>query len=247
MTLKAQALDYSSVRKVTPFEGEQRKINRSPTHWHYNLPNLTPPQKKTLLRLARAAMTYHLQTGHPPEQIGGDPMLTRCAGAFVTLWQAERAAGAESEAAPGAAISPPKSTPLPVASSRLKRLRGCIGHVWPDTPLCQVVQDVAIGAATRDPRLQPLTLEELADIRIEISVLSPLHSITDIEQIQVGVHGLMMIQGKQRGLLLPQVPVDRNWDRDMFLKALCFKAGLSQESWPGKAILYAFTALKFGE
>ncbi|MCK4473468.1 MAG: AmmeMemoRadiSam system protein B, partial [Anaerolineae bacterium] len=88
-------------------------------------------------------------------------------------------------------------------------LRGCIGHTQADQPLYQVVQQMAVAAATEDPRFSPLTQGELADVTIEISVLSPFRRVTDVEQVQVGTHGLMIFQDGHQGLLLPQVPVEQ--------------------------------------
>jgi AmmeMemoRadiSam system protein B/AmmeMemoRadiSam system protein A len=126
-------------------------------------------------------------------------------------------------------------------------LRGCIGHMAADAPLDQTVREMAVAAAFSDPRFPALTLEELDQTRLEISVLSPLHRITDTAQIQVGLHGLMLFAGEQQGVLLPQVPVEQGWDRDQFLENLCSKAGLMAGCWRQGAALYTFTAEVFGE
>ncbi|MBN1221590.1 MAG: AmmeMemoRadiSam system protein B [Anaerolineae bacterium] len=126
-------------------------------------------------------------------------------------------------------------------------LRGCIGHMRADTPLAQVVPKMAVTAATNDPRFPPMTLAELADVSLEISVLSPMHRITDIEQIEVGKHGLMIIHNGRQGVLLPQVPIEQGWERQEFLENLCAKAGLPGDCWTEQPTLYTFTALVFGE
>jgi AmmeMemoRadiSam system protein B/AmmeMemoRadiSam system protein A len=126
-------------------------------------------------------------------------------------------------------------------------LRGCIGHLRADLPLYQAVQQMAVAAATEDPRFPPLTLEELADVTIEISVLSPFRRLTAVEQIEVGTHGLVIVKGGRQGLLLPQVPVEQGWDREEFLDNLCLKAGLETGCWRENATLYTFTAVVFGE
>jgi hypothetical protein len=126
-------------------------------------------------------------------------------------------------------------------------LRGCIGHTRADLPLYQVVQQVAVSAATADPRFPPLTAEGLRDVSVEISVLSPFRRVTDVEQIRVGEHGLMIYKDNRRGLLLPQVPVEQGWDRTEYLDNLCLKAGLVAGCWQERATLYAFTAIVFGE
>jgi AmmeMemoRadiSam system protein B/AmmeMemoRadiSam system protein A len=126
-------------------------------------------------------------------------------------------------------------------------LRGCIGHTRADRPLYQAVQQMAVAAATDDPRFPPLEKGELADVTVEISVLSPFRRVTDVEQVQVGTHGLTIFKDGRQGLLLPQVPVGEGWDRDQFLEELCRKAGLPGGCWQEGAGLYAFTALVFGE
>jgi AmmeMemoRadiSam system protein B/AmmeMemoRadiSam system protein A len=126
-------------------------------------------------------------------------------------------------------------------------LRGCIGHTRADLPLYQAIQQTAVSAATGDPRFPPLTPEELSNITVEISILSPFRRMMDVTQIEVGVHGLMIYKGNQRGLLLPQVPVEQGWDRAEYLENLCLKAGLPLGCWQEGATLYAFTAVVFGE
>lgn len=128
-------------------------------------------------------------------------------------------------------------------------LRGCIGHMRADTPLYRVVQEMAVSAATSDPRFPPMKVDELGKVHIEISVLSPLRRITDVQQIQVGAHGLMIVKGERQGVLLPQVPIEQGWTRDEYLEGLCRKAGLPAGCWreAEQAALYAFTAVVFGE
>jgi AmmeMemoRadiSam system protein A len=126
-------------------------------------------------------------------------------------------------------------------------LRGCIGHLLADRPLYQRVQEMAVAAATADPRFPPLTAEELEEVSVEISVLSPLHRVIDTQQIQVGTHGLVILQSGQQGVLLPQVPVNEGWDLGEFLENLCLKAGLMPNCWADRPTLYAFTAVVFGE
>ncbi len=126
-------------------------------------------------------------------------------------------------------------------------LRGCIGHTRADLALYQAVQQMAVSAATGDPRFPPLTAEGLDAITVEISVLSPFRRVNDVEQIQVGVHGLMIFAGGRQGILLPQVPIEQGWDREEYLDNLCLKAGLSVGCWQEGATLYAFTAVVFGE
>jgi AmmeMemoRadiSam system protein B/AmmeMemoRadiSam system protein A len=120
-------------------------------------------------------------------------------------------------------------------------LRGCIGNIQAVMPLYQSVIKNAIAASSSDPRFPPLTKEEIKDIEIEISVLSPLTLLRDVKDIQVGRHGLVIRKGMQSGLLLPQVASEYGWDRETFLDQLCVKAGLPKGSWRD-AELYRFTA-----
>ena len=125
-------------------------------------------------------------------------------------------------------------------------LRGCIGHIEVLNPLAQTVRECALAAALRDPRFDSVTPDELAGLRIEISVLSPFVDIAP-EQIEVGVHGLLISRGAQRGLLLPQVATHWNWDRERFLKETSRKAGLDEDAWRHGAKIQAFTAQVFAE
>jgi MEMO1 family protein len=128
------------------------------------------------------------------------------------------------------------------------RLRGCIGFTSAMHPLYRTVQEAAHLAAVRDPRFSPVTAGEVGNLEIEISVLSPLRRVLDIEKIEVGRHGLMMKKGMNEGLLLPQVPVEQGWDRQQFLEYTCTKAGLISDSWKDEDTdIFAFTAEVFGE
>ena len=126
-------------------------------------------------------------------------------------------------------------------------LRGCIGNLIPRRPLYLTVQNVAISAAISDRRFLPLIKEELKDISVEISVLSPIEPIADVGEIEVGRHGLVIVEGQNQGVLLPQVATEENWDRDEFLRQICLKAGLPEDAWQEGAQLYVFTAEVFGE
>ncbi len=121
-------------------------------------------------------------------------------------------------------------------------LRGCIGNFTSDKPLYQLVQEMAVSAATRDPRFYPMKEEDLKDFDLEISVLSPLQKVSSIEDIQVGTHGLYLEKNFFRGVLLPQVAVEYGWDRDTFLGQTCIKAGLKKDDWKEGADIYIFSA-----
>jgi AmmeMemoRadiSam system protein A len=127
-------------------------------------------------------------------------------------------------------------------------LRGCIGRIRALDPLEAVVQEMAVAAAMQDPRFSPLRREEVAEVEIEISVLSPLRKIERIEEIEVGRDGLLVTAGTASGLLLPQVASEQGWDRETFLSHTCWKAGLDMNHWKtGDLLIEAFSAEVFSE
>jgi AmmeMemoRadiSam system protein A len=126
---------------------------------------------------------------------------------------------------------------------RKGRLRGCIGYLEAVKPLGQTVMEMATAAAFHDPRFSPLRGEELADLEVEISVLSPMSLIKNSDEIEVGKHGLYIVRGLNRGLLLPQVATEYRWDRLTFLEQTCLKAGLPPDAWKNPVTqIYVFTA-----
>jgi AmmeMemoRadiSam system protein A len=126
-------------------------------------------------------------------------------------------------------------------------LRGCIGNFVSDQPLYLLVQEMAVSAATRDPRFYPMKKDDLGDFIIDVSVLSPLAKAKSVEDILVGVHGIYIVKGSYRGVLLPLVATEYGWDRDQFLQHTCIKAGLPQDAWQGECNIYIFSAQVFGE
>ncbi|MBD3379477.1 MAG: AmmeMemoRadiSam system protein B [Candidatus Omnitrophica bacterium] len=128
-------------------------------------------------------------------------------------------------------------------------LRGCIGNMAATGPLCETVKEMAISAAVKDPRFPPVTLEEIKDIDIEISALSPMKKIDDPDDIEMGKHGVMVKSGWRSGVYLPQVADETGWTREEFMNSLCaHKAGLPADHWKtGKCDIYVFTAEVFGE
>ncbi|MFA5388755.1 MAG: AmmeMemoRadiSam system protein B [Candidatus Omnitrophota bacterium] len=129
-------------------------------------------------------------------------------------------------------------------------LRGCIGYIQAVKPLAETVKDVARSAAIEDYRFRydPITEKELVELELDISVLTPLKKIRDINEIEIGKHGLYIKQGGYSGLLLPQVATEYGWDRETFLKQTCVKAGLPQNAWKDKSTeIYIFSAEVFGE
>jgi len=134
-----------------------------------------------------------------------------------------------------------------VSLHRRGMLRGCIGCIEGRKPLLGTIEEMVRAAAFNDPRFPPLSAEELKDLDIEISVLTPLKQISDINQIEIGVHGLLIERQHCCGLLLPQVATEWGWDRIKFLEESCRKAGLPSNSWKEKGTkIYIFSADVFG-
>jgi len=124
-----------------------------------------------------------------------------------------------------------------------RQLRGCIGYIESDRSLREVVAEVAPKAALEDPRFPPLSLQELQEATLEISILSPLHRIAHPEEVIVGTHGVLIEGGLHRGLLLPQVATEYRWGRDEFLDNTARKAGLPRDAWKDPAArIFIFSA-----
>jgi AmmeMemoRadiSam system protein A len=126
-------------------------------------------------------------------------------------------------------------------------LRGCIGLLDPGRPLAESVAGAAVGAVMHDWRFRPVTDDELPEIEIEISVLGPMVVLDDPLAFRLGVDGLLVERGTQRGLLLPEVATDHRFDARQMLRATCGKAGLKADAWrePGTRV-YAFRTRRFG-
>jgi uncharacterized protein (TIGR00296 family) len=183
-----------------------------------------------LVKLARKAMasyvTRRVKIPVPPGT--SQNLLTKC-GVFVTL---EKIVSGVSE----------------------RELRGCIGRPLPDIPLVEATIDSAIDSCSQDPRFSPVKPAELERIVVEVSVLTPPELITVDDpkkypmRIKVGVHGLLVERGWNRGLLLPQVPVEWGWNEEEFLGQCCAKAGLPQSEWLKKTTkIFKFEGLVFQE
>ena len=172
----------------------------------------TDAERLALLGVARAAVVAAARVEPAPPLPADLPArLQRPAGAFVTLDDARG------------------------------RLRGCVGNVTPEGSLASLVARVAIAAATRDPRFPPLRDDELAGLRIEISILSPVRRVTAAE-IDPAIHGVCLEHGRRRAVLLPQVAVEHGWDRETLLLHLCEKADLAPDAWRDPAAtLFSFT------
>jgi len=179
---------------------------------------LEPIERKELLRIARSTLREYLAIGMIPPGKPHRKTLHQPAGAFVTL------------------------------KTREGQLRGCIGTFAAEDPLYATIQKMAVSSATRDPRFPPVTEEELENLELEISVLSPRETIDDPAAVQVGTHGLCITRGHHHGVLLPQVPVEHGWDRQTYLQHVCLKAGLPDDAWQQPdARLEVFTAQVFHE
>lgn len=135
-----------------------------------------------------------------------------------------------------------------VTLTRAGELRGCVGYSEPVLPLVDVVSECARAAGSEDSRFPPVRAEEVLEIRISISVLSPLEEIRSPDEIEVGRHGLLVRKGQRKGLLLPQVAAERGWDVATFLNETSRKAGMPADDWrsPG-AFIFAFEAEVFQE
>ncbi len=162
----------------------------------------------------------------------------------------------------GAEPSGPRAEPVPNPQSLIPRdlragafvtlkvnaqLRGCVGYPEPELPLVDVIDRCAVSAAIKDPRFPALTIAELQDVALEISVLGPIEPVVEMADIEVGRHGLVVEVGHRRGLLLPQVATEWGWDAAEFASQTCLKAGLPRDAWRRGAKLFRFEAEVFGE
>jgi AmmeMemoRadiSam system protein A len=171
--------------------------------------------RRLLLRLAREAITAHVQSLPPPDPaVAG--VLARLGGAFVSI-------------------------------HNHGDLRGCIGHIEANEPLGRVVLRCAVAACSADPRFPGVTAGEVPELEIELSLLGPLELITGADEIEIGRHGLVVEEGWNRGLLLPQVAVEWQWGPETFLAQTCHKAGLARDAWRKGARLWRFEAEVFSE
>jgi len=183
---------------------------------------ITKDEQQILLTQAREAITSKLEGRKPSWQgeIGENSSLNTPCGAFVSLHMKDSG----------------------------RSLRGCIGRMAANLPLLETVRIMAEAAAFEDPRFPPLKKDELPNLHIEISALSPMSPCPDPRKVQVGVHGLLLTGRGRSGVLLPQVPTEQGWDLDQYLDYICVKSGLPQGSYNAPDTqLYTFTAVVFGE
>lgn len=181
-------------------------------------PALSLEDKRFLLALARETLITHLSGGELPAIRATSTALLAPRASFVTLRRRDTG-----------------------------DLRGCRGERIARQPLVESVVHMAIASAVDDPRFDPVRLQEVQGLHIEISALTspqPIHP----EEVVVGRHGLIVVAGHAAGLLLPQVPSAYGWNREQFLQAVCEKAGLSSDAWRRSwARLEAFEAEVWGE
>ncbi len=181
-------------------------------------PQLSDEDKQTLLCWARQTLVDFVGAGKIPECVTDSPALLEQRATFVTLTFRENG-----------------------------QLRGCRGEVTARQPLIEAVTNMAIASASDDPRFPPVTPGEVPALHIEISMLTPMSPIRP-EEVVVGRHGLLISKGQQSGLLLPQVPVEWQWDREEFLDSVCRKAGLPPGTWrDADAELLGFECEVWGE
>jgi len=176
-------------------------------------------QKKALLKTARDTVEVVLTGGSVPKPESDDPELNAHCGCFVTL-------------------------------KNRGQLRGCIGQFTSDRPLIELVVEMAKASATGDPRFfaDPITADELEQLDVEISVLSPLRKTDDPLSLRLGVDGIYIKRGCASGCFLPQVASETGWSKKEFLSYCCaHKAGLPADAWKDpETEVYLFTAEVFG-
>ncbi len=176
-------------------------------------------QKKMLLKTAKDTVEAVVRGTEPPGPVTDDPALQAKCGCFVTLKNNEA-------------------------------LRGCIGQFTSDKPLIELIVEMAAASATSDPRFlnNPIRPQELPQLDVEISVLSPLEKTSDPLGLELGVHGIYIKSGFTSGCFLPQVATETGWSKEEFLSYCCsHKAGLAPDAWKGpETDVYLFTAEVFG-
>ncbi len=133
-----------------------------------------------------------------------------------------------------------------VTLHRGAELRGCLGWIEPRKPLAEQILHLARMAASQDHRFPPVAADELPELHVEISLLSPTRQVRDVAELEVGRDGLIISRGDKRGLLLPQVASERGWDVPTFLAQTCVKAGLPTDAWRDASI-EAFSCEVFSE
>ena len=134
-----------------------------------------------------------------------------------------------------------------VSIHRGHELRGCLGRLEDDWPIARVVAHLGRAVADSDPRFEPVTVDDLETLSIEISALTPEREVHSLDEIEIGRHGLIIERGARRGLLLPQVATEHGWDVETFLEHTCRKAGLPPDAWKHDARILIFEAEVFSD
>jgi len=143
----------------------------------------------------------------------------------------------------------PQASGVFVTLKRAGQLRGCLGTLKCLRDLIEEVARCAADAASEDHRFSPVTAAEFPEVSVEVSVLGPLERIdpTAPDAVTIGRHGLVIEQGRQRGVLLPQVASEWQWTPEQFLRHTCLKANLAPDAWQHGASVYRFVAEVFGD
>jgi AmmeMemoRadiSam system protein A len=204
---------------------------------------LNAKERQELLDIARKTILGNIKKGKVDEE----PAPTEARSGFVPADAPDvSSSGTEPDAETAGGLGRPSGAF--VSLHKLGQLRGCIGTFTSPRPLVNTVQEMAISSSQRDPRFPPVQDEEMQDIDIEISVLSPLREIQDVGEIEVGRHGIYITKGFYSGVLLPQVATEYGWNRETFLEHTCMKAGLPPETWKEAGVkIEIFEAQVFGE
>jgi AmmeMemoRadiSam system protein A len=171
-------------------------------------------EKEKLFQIATESIESALQKKSPPQFEVDEANLLLKRGVFVTL-------------------------------TNRGRLRGCIGHFGADYPIYVIVSRMAMAASTEDYRfhMNPITLEEMPEIEIKISILSDMKKIDSIDEIEVGKHGIWIKQGMRGGTYLPEVATEMKWNKTEFLEHCCVeKAGLPRDAWKKDAEVYIYSS-----
>lgn len=189
---------------------------------------LNPEQRETLLALARETIRSYLVSG----EHGGEPAPAK---------------GRRPDGPPGPEPVFLEKRGVFVTLHRDGELRGCIGYPLPVNPLWEAVREMALAAAFEDPRFPAVSGDELPGLDIEISVLTVPRPVSGPGDVRVGVDGIIVSKGLNRGLLLPQVPLEQGWDLEQYVSYGCRKAGLAADEWKRGVTIETFQAVVFGE
>jgi uncharacterized protein len=202
-------------------------------------------QRRTLLGIAHEAILYGVE--HRPFTVAppASSALSERRGVFTTLYF-RKDMGKELASQPHRDSHLDREPHRELQLQLQLQLRGCVGYAVPVAPLYRAVAETARAAAFEDSRFLPVTKEEAPRLEVSLSVLSRLLPIHP-EAVEVGRHGLVISHGARRGLLLPQVPTENDWDRETFLEQTCRKAGLPGDAWRKGAGIEAFTAEVFSD